>query len=244
MATRSEQKTPVYLQYGCGFSVGKDWLNFDSSPTLRIERLPLIGRMLGRVSGNVQRFPDAVRYGDIVKGLPIQESSVRGVYASHVLEHLALDDFRKALRHTLKILEPGGVFRLIVPDLEERARRYVHQASEGSSEASGTFMRTCYLGLEQRPSSVFGQVRAAIGGSAHLWMWDEASMTHELKSAGFTSVRRCEFGDADDVMFSQVEDAGRFIEKSLDLKELAIEARKPSVPSAMDDIKGSVMTSQ
>jgi hypothetical protein len=39
---------PVYVQYGCGFSVGKDWLNFDSSPTLRVERLPIIGPAVGR----------------------------------------------------------------------------------------------------------------------------------------------------------------------------------------------------
>jgi ubiquinone/menaquinone biosynthesis C-methylase UbiE len=187
---------PVYLQYGCGFSVGKDWLNFDNSPTLRIERLPIIGNFLGRVAGNSRRFPKEVKFGNIAKGLPIAENSVRGVYASHVLEHLALDDFRKALRNTFNILEPGGVFRLIVPDLEERARRYVHEASSRSAEASETFMRTTHLGLEQRPRSLLGRVRLLIGGSAHLWMWDEASIAEELRKSGFISIRRCEFGDA------------------------------------------------
>ena len=100
VAIKDEQMAPVYLQYGCGFCVGKDWLNFDSSPTLRIERLPVIGNVLGRIAGNSRRFPKEVKYGNIAKGLPIAENSVRGVYASHVLEHLALDDFRKALRNT------------------------------------------------------------------------------------------------------------------------------------------------
>src|SRR5262245_31656094 len=50
MVIKGEQMAPVYLQYGCGFSVGKDRLNFDNSPTLRIERLPVIGNVLGRAS--------------------------------------------------------------------------------------------------------------------------------------------------------------------------------------------------
>jgi hypothetical protein len=227
MAFKDEQMAPVYLQYGCGFSVGKDWLNFDSSPTLRVERLPVIGNVLGGIAGNSRRFPKQVKYGNIAKGLPIAQNSVRAVYASHVLEHLALDEFRKALGNTFNILEPGGIFRLIVPDLQERARRYVNEASTRSAEASGIFMRTTHLGLEQRPRSLLGWLRLLIGGSAHLWMWDEASIAEELRKAGFISIRRCEFGDADDMMFAQVEDPGRFKDQLLDLRELAIEARKP-----------------
>jgi hypothetical protein len=222
----------LYLQYGCGFSVGKGWMNFDNSPTLRIERLPVFGQLLGRLSGNAQQFPNEVQYGNIVKGLPVADGSVRGIYASHVLEHLALEDFKRAVRNTFNLLEPGGVFRLIVPDLQERALRYVRAASSKSADASGTFMRTTHLGTEQRPSSLLGRVRSLIGGSAHLWMWDEASITEELRVAGFVNVRRCEFGDADDVMFAYVENPDRFVDQSLELRELAVEARKPGAPTA------------
>src|SRR5687767_6441655 len=108
--------TGLYVQFGCGLSAPDGWLNFDSSPTLRAQRLPLIGSAIARASDT--RFPEAVRYGDIVTGLPVADGSCKGVYASHVLEHLALEDMRTALRNTWKILEPGGVFRLVVPDLE------------------------------------------------------------------------------------------------------------------------------
>ncbi len=94
-----------YLQYGCGWSAPKGWRNFDASPTLRFERLPLIGRLYTR---NSQRFPENVEYGDIVKGLPVAEESFHGVYCSHVLEHLSLADFRTALINTWRILKGGG----------------------------------------------------------------------------------------------------------------------------------------
>ena len=54
----------LYVQYGCGFSAPEGWKNFDASPTLQFERLPVIGRLFTK---NASRFPENVRYGDIVK---------------------------------------------------------------------------------------------------------------------------------------------------------------------------------
>ena len=219
----------VYVQYGCGFSPGEGWLNFDSSPTLRMERIPLVGKPLSSsFSGNSLRFAPSVQYGDICRGLPIADGSVRAVYASHVLEHLSLDDLRQALVNTYKLLAPGGAFRLIVPDLQERARRYVEEAAKGSPDAGGMFLRTSGLGQERRPRTLLQHVRQMFGGAKHLWMWDEHSLADELRKARFVDVRRCEFGDLPDAMFSRVERHGRFFDEEFEIRECALEARKPS----------------
>jgi hypothetical protein len=84
----------LYVQYGCSFSAPEGWLNFDASPTLRFERIPLLGKLYTK---NESRFSPEVRYGDIVRGLPLEPSSVDGLYASHVLEHLSFEDCRLAL---------------------------------------------------------------------------------------------------------------------------------------------------
>ena len=102
----------LYVQYGCGFCAPEGWVNFDASPTLRIEKLPIIGHF---VKKNRTRFPANVRYGDIVLGLPISNGSADAVYASHVLEHLAREDFETALRDAHRMLRPGGVFRSLCP---------------------------------------------------------------------------------------------------------------------------------
>jgi Methyltransferase domain len=102
-----------YVQFGCGFCAPVGWLNFDASPTLRFERLPLMGRVYTK---NTHRFPNGVEYGDITKGLPIAPNSCRGIYCSHVLEHLALAEFDIALSNTFSYLKPNGVFRLVVPE--------------------------------------------------------------------------------------------------------------------------------
>ena len=106
----------AYVQYGCGFCAPATWRNFDASPTLRFERIPVIGSLYSR---NASRFPDNVEYGDIVRGLPVANGSCRAVYCSHVLEHLSLDEFRRALRNTRAVLQDGAIFRLVMPDFEQ-----------------------------------------------------------------------------------------------------------------------------
>lgn len=218
----------VYVQYGCGFSAGEGWINFDSSPTLRMERIAVVGKPLSRsFSGNALRFPPSVRYGDICKGLPIPDGTARGAYASHVLEHLSLEDLKQALVNTYKLLAPGGIFRLIVPDLQERARRYVEEAAKGSPDAASIFLGTSGFGQERRSRTLLQHVRQMIGGSKHLWMWDQYSMAAELRKANFVDIRRCEFGDSTDPMFSKVERYGRFVDEDFNIRECALEARKP-----------------
>jgi hypothetical protein len=217
-----------HVHFGCGYCAPEGWLNFDCSPTLRIERMPVLGRLLGRLSGNAERFPRQVRVGDIRRGLPVPDGSVRAAYASHVLEHLSLEDCRAAIANTYRMLAPGGVFRLIVPDLLERARRYVAAADARAADAAGTFMQSTYLGAERRPRTALGQLRGMVGNSAHLWMWDEHAMTAELARAGFVAIRRCALGDAEDRMFDRVEHPDRFHDPDFDIPEVALEARKPA----------------
>jgi hypothetical protein len=193
----------LYVQYGCGFSDPPGWLNFDASPTLRFERSP-IGFLYTR---NSRRFPKGVRYGDIVSGLPIDAGSCRGLYCSHILEHLSLEDCDRALANSARYLERGGTFRLVLPDLEAYAREYL---AHPSTEASINFMQASGLGREQRASGVSGLLRDWMGNSAHLWMWDERSLAERLRQHGFVDIRRATFGDAEDPRFAEVEEISRF----------------------------------
>ena len=199
----------LYVQYGCGHSAPKEWVNFDSSPTLRIQKIPLIGQLLkGRLN---TVFPASVRYGDIIKGLPVDENSCDGVYCSHTLEHLSLQDFKVALKNTHTILKKGGIFRCVVPDLEFSAREYIKSLDAGNNLASLEFMgRSTLLGVEKRSKGLKGLLNSFLGNSHHLWMWDGKSLSEELKNAGFSQIRICSFNDSEDSMFKHVEDRSRF----------------------------------
>jgi SAM-dependent methyltransferase len=104
----------LYVQYGACAPEG--WLNFDASPRLRLERLVGARRLLKRSAGLV--FPANANPGNIVKGLPVPDQAVAGVFCSQLLEHLPRDATESALRNTFRMLRPGGLFRLVVPDLQ------------------------------------------------------------------------------------------------------------------------------
>lgn len=193
------------VQFGAGTSAPVGWLNFDASPTLKIQRLPIIGSLLSR--GRVV-FPDNVLYGDVTVKLPVEDGSCNLVYCSHVLEHLALQDFRRALREAYRILAPGGTFRGVLPDLELLVNDYI-QSSQ--LDASISFMESTMLGLKERPKTARSRLEAMLGNTMHLWMWDYNGLSAELESAGFVSIRRAQFGDNPNPDFQCIELADRWL---------------------------------
>jgi predicted SAM-dependent methyltransferase len=217
------QTGKVYVQYGCGLCAPESWTNFDSSPRLRFERLPGVAPLAGLAGRRL--FPRNVAFGDIVRGLPVADESVDGVYASHVLEHLGRAEVTQALANTFRMLKPGGVFRMIVPDLEWRAKRYVASVSSGDTEAADAFINACNIGELRRARGPMALLRAAYGNSGHTWMYDNKAMSKLLAEAGFANIRRCDIADSGDPMFAKVEDRGRFYDSGE--PELALEGRKP-----------------
>ncbi|NEO95517.1 MAG: methyltransferase domain-containing protein [Moorea sp. SIO3G5] len=198
-------KSKMLVQFGCGLCAPDGWLNFDSSPALRLQKLPVFGNLVP--SGPFGRFPPNVQYGDIVTGLPVPENSVAVLYCSHILEHLTLVELRQALQNCYQVLEVGGTFRFVLPDLEFMAQRYL---SSTDSDAALEFMGLTWLGIEERQRGLLGFFKEWLGGSKHLWMWDYKSLSLELEKVGFKNIRRAYFGDGDFSAFAEVEDPERW----------------------------------
>jgi predicted SAM-dependent methyltransferase len=96
------------LNIGCGSTFHFDWENIDISP-----------------------YNEHVREVDAINGLPYSDSSFDVVYSSHVLEHLAPHAVPSFLAEIRRVLSPGGLLRVVVPDLELMARCYL-KALEGA----------------------------------------------------------------------------------------------------------------
>ena len=103
---------PVNL--GCGNRFRQGWLNLD----------------LGSNATEVVPW-------DLRRGLPIASGTAPFVYSSHMLEHLKPRDAEHVLRDVLRALRPGGIVRVVVPDLEALAGLYsraLQQANERPKE--------------------------------------------------------------------------------------------------------------
>jgi SAM-dependent methyltransferase len=89
------------LHIGCGDHLVPGWLNADKFDSRADIYLNVYGR------------------------LPFADDTFDAVYCEHVLEHVAIEKVRHFLAEVRRVLRPGGVFRVTVPDLEMFAARYV-----------------------------------------------------------------------------------------------------------------------
>lgn len=214
--TSTTQQEGLSVQFGCGVVTPDQWLNYDASPTRTLSRIPLMSRLL-----KLPKWPPGARYGDIIKGLPVPLKSCRRVYSDQVLEHLALEDFRKALRNIRALLLPDGVFRAFVPDLEYAMRVYQEARSKGEADAASQFVIATGMGHHTRRRG-FSAIRNILGNSAHLWAWDEANMRSELEQAGFRDFKRMKYLDSGDPLFDCIEN---YSEYRYSTKSLGFEVR-------------------
>jgi SAM-dependent methyltransferase len=175
------------VNIGCGLSIAPGWINIDNSPNARLAKFQLLRWMLWKV-GLLSDFhykvawPDSILIHDARKKLPFAASSIDYVYTSHFLEHNSLDDARKIVSNVFRILKPGGVLRVVVPDLALGARQYLDalQMNPSDSDAAREFLDWMQLG--------YPGVR-----DPHLWMYDAPSLISILTDTGFVNVTVCDF---------------------------------------------------
>ena len=90
------------LNIGCGYITHPDWINLDIAP----------------ISPIVKSF-------DLRRGLPEIDASTDVCYSSHVLEHLSTIEAEFMVQECFRVLKSGGIFRLVIPDLEQITREYL-----------------------------------------------------------------------------------------------------------------------
>jgi SAM-dependent methyltransferase len=108
-------------------------------------------------------------------GIPLPDATVDYLFASHFLEHLSQRHGERLAREAARVLRPGGVIRIAVPDLTART---VHdQAGE-----RGPALDAMSVG---RGRGHFAR---------HRHMYDFEMLVELLERAGLYDVQRCEFG--------------------------------------------------
>lgn len=90
------------LNLGCGSHYHPSWINVD-----------------------VRGAGPSVIPHDLNKPLVCEDNSFNVVYHSHVLEHLSKGQGSRLMSECHRVLKPGGIIRVVVPDLEQMARWYL-----------------------------------------------------------------------------------------------------------------------
>lgn len=97
----SEFASPYRLHLGCGNIKLDGFCNVDALETIAADTIDDIRAL--------KRFPD---------------QSAKEIYACHVLEHFAHDEVTPLLKRWYEVLQPGGILRISVPDIDRIVRIY------------------------------------------------------------------------------------------------------------------------
>jgi predicted SAM-dependent methyltransferase len=95
------------LQFGCGAFPAPGWINTNLEPGLGVD----------------------IRC-DIREGLPLRSDSINYIASMHALCELPYLEIVPALRELRRVLKPGGVIRLGLPDLDRAIAAYVNADSD------------------------------------------------------------------------------------------------------------------
>ncbi len=178
------------LNIGCGTSGIEGWVNIDNSPSVLLSRLPL-----GRRIFHTPDWPRDVRRLDVRKCIPYPDSSVSCIYSSHTFEHFTYEESRGVAQECFRVLRPGGILRIVVPDLGIMVRDYL--ADTADPMASHRFVSRLLL-----TTGVRDMVHA---GAHHKQMFDARSLAHMLQGAGFPAPELSTFGSSRIAEIAEIE---------------------------------------
>lgn len=198
------------LNLGCGARTcpRPEVINIDWSPYLWLNRNSVLrlGARLVLRGEQLQRFKaisSNILVHDLRKPLPFPNDSVDAVYHSHVLEHFDRTLAEVFLMEIKRVLRPGGIHRIVVPDFEQLCRNYLNHISIAETNHAEAQAHEQYIAaiIEQCVrreafstrtlppirkwfmNFVFGDARRR--GETHQWMYDRISLIALLTRLGF-----------------------------------------------------------
>jgi predicted SAM-dependent methyltransferase len=165
---------------------------------------------------------------DLRKELPCDDGTASAIYASHLLEHLYLTDAEALLRECFRVLEPGGIARFVVPDLESMVGDYVQSKQSSSTNESPADRLNHRLRLRSpTPPGGFLPYRiytALKDFHSHKWMYDAESLSSRLRTVGFVDVASMFFRESRILDIDRLELHSRV----LNGEGICVEGVKPS----------------
>jgi predicted SAM-dependent methyltransferase len=167
-----------------------------------LSRSPLLIDMGGQKNrndlGGKWIIADIHQESDIVvdlnkQGLPLPSNSVDYLYTSHTLEHILPEKQPLVFSELFRILKPGGVVRIVVPDISRAVQAYVNKDSSflrspdnPSKLKSLPDINICYLSCWFFTYPEEGN--SFLGG--HVMAFDDELLTYYLRQAGFSEIAK------------------------------------------------------
>lgn len=182
-----------------------------------------------RISGwlNVDRFPPpGATFVDATIVLPFDDATFRAILCEHMIEHIPKAAAIYLLGEMRRILLPGGIARIVTPDLDWFSRRIVEPSPIGAVDDEYLiFLRNWH---NQNKTSWCDAINLCFYDHGHRYIWSVRELCELMEGAGFVDIAITRAGHSDNPMFSGVDGHGRLIgELPNALEAFGLEGRSP-----------------
>lgn len=198
-ATGDDRPLPpgLKLNLGCGPVQPEGWVNCDGSNRAWLaSKFRALDRFLVRF-GIIPptEFGPQIKWLNLSGPLPWAEGSVSCIYAGEVWEHFEYDDALRLTRECHRVLAPGGVLRLCVPDGKQFWGKYLElldgeMAKPRSERDAGRLRDHVQMFFNEICTR---KVRLGFMGHFHKWQFDEVQLVELFESCGFQEVERMKY---------------------------------------------------
>jgi hypothetical protein len=205
----------AWLNVGSGNSAPAGWVNIDGSWQAWLSSYPLLARAARVAAGRaVGHWPRGIECRDVRKGLGRAGSTAAVIYSSHLIEHLERDEARALLGEAYRTLRPGGICRVVTPDLAALIATYQQCKAGGAPDAGDRFVSATLLAARAPAGNGSRAHRWYLARTAfhfHKWLYDAESLQLLFVDAGFAKPRRCSYLESGIPVerLGDVEDASR-----------------------------------
>ena len=166
------------LNLGCGAQVIEGWTNVDYALGARLARTPLIGSLVKKTKAFGVNWDPSIYVHNLTTKFPWADGTVDVAYTSHTLEHMSLEQGKAFLKECYRVLRPGGILRVIVPDLRPIVDRYL----SGETPAEN-FLDTLHVLYSQYDSKLKTGLAPFIQ-FPHKCMYDQAALLRTCHGLG------------------------------------------------------------
>ncbi len=125
---------------------------------------------------------------DLERAIPFLNESFEGVFSEHCLEHLPLATCRRVLGEIYRLLKPGGIARIVLPD----AGLYLDLYQTRKAGHKGKF--PFESNDPSQPATPMAFVNQVFRDHGHLYAYDFETLKTLLEETGFKSVEQTTFG--------------------------------------------------
>jgi len=188
------------LNLGCGPVQPAGWVNVDGSNRARLaSRAPWFDRTLTKLGILPEtEFGANTTVVNLLKPFPWPANTVACIYAGELWEHFEYADAERVTAECFRVLVPGGVLRVCVPDGPEFWKKYLRLfdaiAARPKHERSAEPLRAL-VAMYFREICTRRRFLSSMG-HYHKWQYDEIQLMELFEAQGFDAVARMRFHES------------------------------------------------